>query len=432
MNKIEHFNLPPCIKEVIFEKEEPENYEAFLYHCVPIGDIEGLKNYGGFHTGYVGDGYWDSSTDDEFARLSSTITDGWNLIIKDFGTTDDMRFVEWEFLKKYKAATNSEWYNKWYGFKPKTGLDKDKCRELIRRIKTDEFNSPERPVTELIELERIQARHKDQDKAQKEIASDVDDNKGSNKNADSILIFGKWKEGKDVVVDGNTTIQGFHRSKHGKKSSLKNKVVPYSIGKYFSRVEALWIGNELNPKSKKVSTPRGNKDASKFLFELRKDENIPIRSKSNRKILVDWQYTNGQINTILSNAEKMWDEYETSQSGQFCNWKAEPYKSELDKKIKKKMEDPETIAYSFSAEAPSPVMHRILLQLVPQLTRDRKTKVLETPVKNIHLYVYFNSKRIRKDWLATEQLIYKYCEFLFEQDKKIEVTIEHLPLNEEN
>ena len=62
MSNITTFNLPPCIKDVVFEKPEPESYEAFLYVCIPTDENVDGKNYGGFHTGYVGDGYWDEAS----------------------------------------------------------------------------------------------------------------------------------------------------------------------------------------------------------------------------------------------------------------------------------------------------------------------------------------------------------------------------------
>ena len=45
--------------------ESPESYEAYLYR---FKNLENQKIYLGIHKGYVGDGYWHSSTDKVFAK----------------------------------------------------------------------------------------------------------------------------------------------------------------------------------------------------------------------------------------------------------------------------------------------------------------------------------------------------------------------------
>ena len=45
--------------------ESPESYEAYLYR---FKNLENQKIYLGIHKGYVGDGYWHSSKNKEFAK----------------------------------------------------------------------------------------------------------------------------------------------------------------------------------------------------------------------------------------------------------------------------------------------------------------------------------------------------------------------------
>ena len=67
------FNLPKSIKEFIFKKPEDTDAEAFLYK-VTVDDVK--KYYGGFHTGYVGDGYQGDGT--QTYGMNPGITDLYN------------------------------------------------------------------------------------------------------------------------------------------------------------------------------------------------------------------------------------------------------------------------------------------------------------------------------------------------------------------
>jgi len=451
------FNLPKSIKEFIFKKPEDTDAEAFLYK-VTVNDVK--KYYGGFHTGYVGDGYWWSSTDDELAEFFRNDDSDIKVEILDFGTTDEMKDAENKLLIDNKAADSDEWFNKWNGYKKTPGIDKQKCKDFIKKLKSGKFQTEERKVMNLTCTPRLQSRYKDQDGAQLLIASDVDDNGGSNTKADSILVWehlGKFgitsslknKVNDDLIGDGNTTIFGYKRSKHGKKSSLKINFIPLEIGKYFSKTELLWIANTLNPRNKKVETPMSAEDGAKYLFESAKNDKTPIRCRESRTILTDWNFTNGQISGILDKAEEWYEEWLINQNTnfQFCNYKAEPYLSIKDEKVENKNKIPGLYCKAFSSE--SVRLDRAIVDItkINKLIENggvlKEGKIIKTykpgeykggkKIKDVLLLIFINASKddkLKKKWVSQSYPeIQDACEFAF-TNNKINYDIQVLPMKE--
>ena len=73
-------------------KENGEfGYQAFLYQwfCVQL-----QKFYIGYHTGFVGDGYTESSENDDFVKDRHNPDLDWEYSVIGFGTTEEMKNKE--------------------------------------------------------------------------------------------------------------------------------------------------------------------------------------------------------------------------------------------------------------------------------------------------------------------------------------------------
>ena len=75
-------NCPPSFKDIQIA-EAPSVYEAYLYIFTILSGEHKDKKYAGIHKGYVGDGYWNSSTDKTF-----------NQLITLFGRTDNNKITD--------------------------------------------------------------------------------------------------------------------------------------------------------------------------------------------------------------------------------------------------------------------------------------------------------------------------------------------------
>ena len=60
-----------------------DSYEGYLYRFI---NLENLKQYLGIHKGFVGDGYWHSSTNEEFKKAFCDSSILWKYEVLDFGS----------------------------------------------------------------------------------------------------------------------------------------------------------------------------------------------------------------------------------------------------------------------------------------------------------------------------------------------------------
>ena len=209
-----------------------ENSEAYLYRFT---NLDNLMIYLGIHKGYVGDGYWHSSQNEKFNAIFGNSSTKLRYEVLEYGDYKTLTVVERRMLKAVNAATNPLYYNDSNGIAMVKTFDLEKCEELVERILAGEFTQDkERLVSELSNLPRAQVRFADDPSHQNEIAQKIDDAGGSTALCSPILLYEKRIGGEDTIGDGNHTVLGANKSKHGRYSTLRVDFIPEEIHKDLS------------------------------------------------------------------------------------------------------------------------------------------------------------------------------------------------------
>jgi hypothetical protein len=203
-------NTPKSIKEVNIG-EEPKIYEGYLYRFTNLNDN---RVYVGVHKGYVGDGYWHSSTDVEFNKIFSDSSSNLKFEILQYGSYDEMTVSERKILKDNDAKSNSMFINKSNGSAKFTQPDTDMMIELANRILNNEFPITKESVDDIFELVRLQVRSEEDRDHKVEIQQRIEDAGGNTDKFNPIVIYEGRQSGKDVIGDGNHTLNAAKDAKH--------------------------------------------------------------------------------------------------------------------------------------------------------------------------------------------------------------------------
>ena len=103
----------PIVEQNILPNESAA--DSFLYKYTNLTKLaravkESLEDpiyYGGYHKGRPDDGYWHSSTSEEF--MDDMKTDAFKLDILMYGTKDEMKAAEYKLLSENNARDNPHW-----------------------------------------------------------------------------------------------------------------------------------------------------------------------------------------------------------------------------------------------------------------------------------------------------------------------------------
>ena len=213
-----HYNIP-----------EPFNYVAYLYKITVLSTG---KYYIGWHAGEADGSYWHSSECPKFAKDFALGNNKYEIL--DFGTKPDMATEEHIMLKEVDAKNNDGYYNLSNGGgKYVIGMTNDieEFYDSIVAGDLDEFIR-DLKVSLLKGLSTFQVRAFNQESHIRYIKQVVDDAMG---NTEGLLVhvLEGYDNGKDKVLNGNHSIAGVSRSKHGKNGTLRTMVIPKEIWSKF-------------------------------------------------------------------------------------------------------------------------------------------------------------------------------------------------------
>ena len=158
-------NTPTSIKEVQLG-EVPTIYEGYLYRYT---NLENNKVYVGVHKGYVGDGYWHSSTNKEFGKEFESSNGNFKFEILEYGSYAEMTVSERKILKDNNAKSNPMFYNKTNGAAKFSQPDVEIMKELADKIVEGGFSITYESVDDVYELPRLQVRSQESKELRQEI-----------------------------------------------------------------------------------------------------------------------------------------------------------------------------------------------------------------------------------------------------------------------
>lgn len=288
--------MPPSVKE--FDTvDEPEVYEGYLYRFT---NLEDNRVYVGVHKGYVGDGYWHSSTDKDFDKIFSNASSKLKLEILEYGDYADMTVSERKILKDNNAQNNPKFINKSNGSAKYPQPDVDAMAALADDILNGRFTVTMESVDDIYELPRLQVRFEEDTEHRREIKERIEDAGGNTDKCSPIVVYEARQAGKDIIGDGNHTVGGAKDAKHC--SEIPVIRIPEEVHCNYTNQELRGVSNLLNRKPDLIKKYMTMDDAVKYILGTT-TEGTPHDSKGNRIYLEACGFTKRQIANIFKKAK---------------------------------------------------------------------------------------------------------------------------------
>lgn len=291
-------NKPESIKDVQLGNP-PSVYDGYLYRFT---DMDTNRVYVGVHRGYVGDGYWHSSTNKDFDKLLANSDSNLKYEILEYGDYNQMTVSEYKILSEADAKNNPLYFNKTNGAPKYRPIDTVRVKELATQIENGEFNcDAKESIEEVSKLQRLQVRFQEDAEHIRGISEKIDDAGGSTNECNPIVICEKRQDGKDVIIDGNHTVGGVVKSKHGRDVPVAR--IPLDIHNEFTNEELIAVANLLNKAPNIIKKSASKEDMVKFIIK-QYNNGVPVDDSSNKEFLKEMKFTNNQIKGIIKSSKQ--------------------------------------------------------------------------------------------------------------------------------
>ena len=311
-------------------KENGEfDYQAFLYQwfCVQL-----QKFYIGYHTGFVGDGYTESSENDDFSKDRHNPDLDWEYSVIGFGTTEQMKNKERDVLKWHEARNNPDkFYNQTNGGSAYPHPSNMKIDELLNDISNGDYLQKDTLHRDNVDWEkliqeRMQCRLTDNIAGIEHVQEWLDSDGNSNNTKPITLLKDFYGDGHHRLLDGSTTILGMLGSEKGKE--LKYNLVPKEKYDGFTESDFEMSGASMNPNEKNKKWATSYDDWASILARAFITENRPINSAENRDRLTSLNYSSKAVAKIFTKARTLVTTGAVSKTN--TTWKS--YKDPIGKK----------------------------------------------------------------------------------------------------
>lgn len=375
----------------------PPNFvDAYLYQYT---NLENDKKYLGIHKGSPDDNYQHSSTCSEFAEAFERASMKYEVLL--YGSYVDMQHEEHKALKKVDAKNNSEWYNRSNGFEKFSGIDYDKIDALVQQIKDGIYEKRLEPLKDHIEMEAIQVRVRNEREHQVDIKEtlesanyDTENCYGEGKGLQVVVLENRSKNGRDLRIDGNHSVNGSKMAKHVVNIPVIR--VPYEYCKDFTRAEIRTLGDILNKRDSVRRKETSHEDGIKWVVDNFYDNDIPWNSTTNVEGLKRMGFKGGiskaPIMTILKHAKKQLDSANSSKSGLLeVDWTAEPHKTALADRVKRWDAKPDWCATSMSSG------NYRLDRIMQLLYNNRSQEPGEEDIVNCRVFIHHPDKYTKEE-----------------------------------
>lgn len=288
-------------------KENGEfDYQAFLYQwfCVQL-----QKFYIGYHTGFVGDGYTESSENDDFSKDRHNPDLDWEYSVIGFGTTEQMKNKERDVLKWHEARNNPDkFYNQTNGGSAYPHISNMKIETILEKIQNGDYLQKTTLTKngydwDTLIKERIQVRGIDNLEGVDFIQRWIDSVGHSNETNPINLIENYYGEGHHRLLDGSTTILGVLASEKG--NEIKWNLIPKEDWEGYTESDWEVLGASLNPSQRKKKWSTSYDDWADIFARAFVNENRPINSKENRDRLTACNISPKTVSIILNKAKTL-------------------------------------------------------------------------------------------------------------------------------
>jgi hypothetical protein len=346
-------NCPPSFKDIQIA-EAPSVYEAYLYIFTILSGEHKDKKYAGIHKGYVGDGYWNSSTDKTFNQLITLSNSNIRFEVIEYGDYDVMTVREHLLLKGVDARNNPMWFNKTNGAPKYPTPDLNKINELVERIEAGEFDVKDgdgewlkHPVVDLFNMKRLQVRFEEDKELRKHIKESIDDMAGNTDECEPVTIIEARMNGEDVIGDGNHTTNGAYDSKAGRE--LKIRIIPEDVHNEYSNTELRMAMSLLNRPRGVKKTPITKADAIKQLIDMVAG-GTPLKDPSIDAFLLSCKFSRNSIKTIKRDTQAEIDKNALAMGNQqWIDYTVKEHKKKLELAVERNRTSDSVCLYLSSA-----------------------------------------------------------------------------------
>jgi hypothetical protein len=387
-------NTPNSIKQIELGIE-PSIYEAYLYKFTILDDN---RVYVGVHKGYVGDGYWHSSTDAEFNKIFSESSSNLKFEILEYGNYDEMTVSERKILKHNDAKNNPMFINKSNGSAKFIQPDVDMMKDLVDSILNGKFPIVKESVDDIYELPRLQVRFEEDKSHKVEIQQRIEDAGGNTDKCSPIVIYEGRQSGKDVVGDGNHTLNAAKDAKHCSEVPVIR--IPKEIHEKYTNQELKGVSNLLNKKPNIIKKSMSIDDAIKYIIGTH-SEGTPYDSKGNKEYLEACGFTKKQIGSILKKVKIEIDKNNLALANKlWIDYTSKTHKPTLDATVEG-FRDSNTISLAYSSAMFK--WDNIFNAIFAHTEENSKTKVYEKTKANVVITVYHPNPLAEESWKMVHQ-----------------------------
>jgi len=387
-------NTPPSIKEVHIQ-QEPHVYEGYLYRFTNLDD---KKVYVGVHKGFVGDGYWHSSTDTEFKKIFSDSSSNLKFEILEYGSYCQMTVLERKILKDNDAKNNPMFINKSNGSAKFTQPDVDLMKELADKILNREFPISKESTDDVYQLPRLQVRYQEDKDLKDEIQQRIDDAGGNTDNCFPIVIY-ENRNGKDVIGDGNHTVNAAKGAKHCSEVPVMR--IPFEAHEKYSDQELKGVSNLLNKKPEIIKKGMNIDDGVKWIVGAYSEYGTPHDSNGNKEFLETCKFTRKQVRTILNKSKIEIDKNNLALGNKlWIDYRSKTHKPTLDAKVES-FRDNKTISLVYSSAMFK--WDNIYNSIFAHTKYNEKTKSYEPTKTNVAITVYHPTPEAKENWGEAHQ-----------------------------
>ena len=357
------------------------------------------------------DGYYHSSTDEEFISLFWGMKkDIFEYKIIAGGTYQDMKNLENEYGVEHQVHTNPMYYNKAI---PNKGVKYpariELCQWTVDNLQNGVFDKKDqdgdwilKPILDIDRMDKHQTRkYVDPNKTIKDIRQNIIDNNSISK-TEPITIFG---ESEELLLDGNRTFLACKNLKQA-QGGLKQRVIPDSLINEvnYSEAEKDLMAQLLNPRDEVLKDPTDDSTVYDNLIKHKREYGIEFNSEYNKKYLKAHHYHKKQIEQMPTVAKKMYvvQEEVKEYGSTYIQWDDKECgdRKDLEKKCKE-IEQESTIngKKQVIATIESAGNGKNLFTKMIDIFRKNED------CKRVVLYAWFGDKYIKESWKGSSKTI---------------------------
>jgi hypothetical protein len=316
----------------------------------------------------------------------------------EYGDYAEMTVSEYNLLTENDARNNPLFFNKTNGAPKFYQNNLDNMKELADMILNHKFDITKESVHDVYQLPRLQVRFEEDREHKNKIQQRIDDAGGNTDNCSPIVIYEGRQSGKDIVGDGNHTLNAAKDSKHCRLVPVIR--IPKEVHEQYTNSELCGVSNLLNKQPDIIKKSMSDDDGVKYIIGTY-NSGTPYDSNGNKEYLEACGFTKVQVKNILKKAKTEIEKNNLALANKlWIDYKSKPHKQSLDATVAS-FRDGKTISLAYSS-----AMFRwdhIFNSIFADTKENPKTKQYEKTSSRVIITVYHPNPKSEEDWKEIHQ-----------------------------